>query len=118
MRPIATATALFLMAACTPSTPQRSPAQAASHALTLTPKDARLADLYAQSCKTCHTVIDTGAPLSGDRGAWDVRWKKGMPALLASTVGGLGGMPAGGQCFACTPADLEALIAFMADRES
>ncbi|MDZ4777352.1 MAG: c-type cytochrome [Alphaproteobacteria bacterium] len=117
MRRIATATALALMAACTPSAPQRTPAEAAAHALTLTPKDARLADLYAQSCKTCHTVLDTSAPLTGDRDAWDARWKKGKPALLTSTVGGLGGMPAGGQCFSCTPADYEALIAFMADRE-
>jgi len=27
-------------------------------------------------------------------------------------------MPAGGQCFSCTPADYEALIAFMAGRDS
>lgn len=118
MRRIATATALVLMAACSPSAPQRSPAEAAAHALTLAPKEARLADLYAQSCKTCHTVTDTGAPLAGDRAAWDARWKKGMPALVTSTVGGLGGMPAGGQCFSCSPADYEALIRFMADRET
>lgn len=117
MRRIATATALALLAACTPSAPDRSPAEAAAYALTLAPKDARLADLYAQSCKTCHTVLDTGAPLSGDRTAWDARWKKGMPALVVSTVGGLGGMPAGGQCFSCTPQDYEALIRFMADRD-
>jgi len=117
MRRIAIATALVLTAACSPSAPQRTPAEAAAHALTLTPADARLADLYAQSCKTCHTVLDTGAPLAGDRAAWEARWKKGMPALLTSTVGGLGGMPAGGQCFSCSPSDYEALIRFMADHE-
>jgi cytochrome c5 len=117
MRRIAIATALVLTVACSPSAPQRTPAEAAAHALTLTPADARLADLYAQSCKTCHTVVDTGAPLAGDRAAWAARWKKGMPALLSSTVGGLGGMPAGGQCFSCSSADYEALIRFMADHE-
>jgi cytochrome c5 len=110
--------AVLVVGACAPAAPKRSPAEAAAHALTVAPGDARLADLYAKSCRTCHTVVDTGAPLAGDRGSWEPRWKKGMPALLSSTVGGLNGMPAGGQCFSCTPQDYEALIRFMADHES
>jgi cytochrome c5 len=110
--------ALMMIAACSPAPPVRSAAETVEHALTLTPSDPRLAELYEQSCKTCHTVVDTGAPLTGDRVAWTARWKKGAPALLSSTVGGLGGMPAGGQCFSCTPEDYEALIRFMADRET
>ncbi|MCC6848858.1 MAG: cytochrome c5 family protein [Deltaproteobacteria bacterium] len=90
---------------------------ALARAQVLTPKDARLASLYAQSCKACHTVADTGAPLAGDRAAWEARFAKGLPALVQSTVGGLNGMPAGGQCFACTPADYEALIRFLAGRD-
>jgi len=117
MRRIAFVAALAF-AACSPAAPERTPAEAAAHALTMAPADARLADLYAQSCKTCHTVTDTGAPLAGDHPSWDPRWKKGLPALLSSTVAGLGGMPAGGQCFSCTSADYEALIRFMADREN
>ncbi len=58
-----------------------------------------------------------GAPLTGDRQAWDSRWTKGQETLRASTVRGLNGMPPGGQCFACTPADYDALIRFMAGRE-
>ncbi|MCJ8157962.1 cytochrome c5 family protein [Sphingomonas sp. LaA6.9] len=105
---------LALLAACqsepapVPLTPEQSAA--------LKPADARLAGLYEQSCKSCHTARDTGAPLTGDRTMWDPRWAKGMPALVRSAVGGLGGMPAGGQCFSCTPADHEALIRFMAAR--
>jgi cytochrome c5 len=38
--------------------------------------------------------------------------------LLKSTVGGLGGLPPGGQCFACSAGDYEALIRFMADHAS
>ncbi len=110
--------AVLVAAACAPAAPKRSPAEAAAHALAVAPSDARLADLYAKSCRTCHTVADTGAPLAGDRASWEPRWKKGMPALLSSTVGGLNGMPAGGQCFSCTPQDYEALIRFMADHES
>lgn len=108
--------AAVLLVACTPSAPVRSPEEAVAIAARLAPADPRLAELYAGSCRTCHTVTDTGAPLAGDRAAWDARWKKGLPALMSSTVGGLGGMPAGGQCFSCTPQDYEALIRFMAGR--
>ena len=114
MRPIVLC-CILLLAACgsdeppsVPLTPEQSAA--------LTPADARLAGLYEQSCKSCHTVKDTGAPLTGDRTQWDPRWAKGMPALVKSAVGGLNGMPAGGQCFTCTPEDHEALIRFMAGR--
>ncbi len=81
------------------------------------PADPKLAALYATSCKACHTATDAGAPLVQDRAAWEPRWKKGMPTLLKSTVGGLGGMPAGGQCFACSTADFEGLIRFLAGHE-
>lgn len=91
-----------------PLTPEQSAA--------LEPKDVRLAGLYNQSCKSCHTVKDTGAPLTGDRTLWDPRWKKGEAELLKSAVRGLGGMPAGGQCFSCTTRDHEELIRFMAGR--
>ena len=106
---------LLLMAGCqTESTPQPlTPAQSAQ----LKPADAHLAALYAQSCRSCHTVADTGAPLTGDRTKWDPRWAKGEDALLGSAVQGLNGMPAGGQCFSCTPDDYRALIRFMAGRE-
>ena len=73
--------------------------------------------VVGQSCKQCHTLADAGAPLSGDRAAWDARWAKGLPVLLKSTVGGHAGMPPGGQCFACSQVDFEALIRFMAGRE-
>lgn len=95
-----------------------SRAEVARHALSMVPADPRLSGLYTQSCKACHTALDSGAPLTGDREAWGPRWGKGLPALLQSTVNGMGGMPAGGQCFACGSADLEALIRFMADRQS
>ncbi len=80
------------------------------------PASAHLAQLYETSCKACHTVRDTGAPLTGDREAWDVRWAKGEKVLTRNAVAGLNGMPPGGQCFACKPADYDALIRFMAGR--
>ena len=110
--------AAALVAACSPAAPKPPSADAAARALVMAPADTRLASLYAQSCRTCHTVADTGAPLAGDRASWAPRWKKGMSALLSSTVGGLNGMPAGGQCFSCTPQDYELLISFMAGEEN
>lgn len=101
---------------CSPAEPPATTGDALARAQGMAPADARLAGLYAQSCKACHTIPTSGAPLTGDRTAWAARWAKGMPALLQSTVGGLNGMPPGGQCFACGPVELEALIRFMADQ--
>lgn len=111
---LALAAPALLLAGCGGPAPPGAISEAESAALR--PKDARLAQLYESSCIACHTLRDTGAPLAGSRAEWDPRWQKGMPALLASTVGGRGGMPAGGQCFACTNQDYEALIRFMAAR--
>jgi cytochrome c5 len=89
----------------------------AEQSAALAPADPRLAQLYEGSCKACHTVADSLAPLTGDRTLWDPRWALGEDALLTAAIQGKGGMPAGGQCFECTPADLKALITFMAGRE-
>lgn len=108
--PLATA---FALIACQPPAKPLMPAESAK----LTPKDARLAELYAGSCKACHTVADTRAPLTGDRTQWDPRWAKGEDVLLTNAQVGFGNMPANGQCFECSPDDLNALIRFMAGRE-
>lgn len=89
----------------------------AEQSAALSPRDARLAKLYAGSCKGCHTIKDSQAPLTGDRTLWDPRWAQGEAALLTSAIQGKKGMPAGGQCFECSPDDLKALITFMAGRE-
>lgn len=104
------------VAACGGTEPPPKPLTEAESAA-LAPANARLAALYDGSCKACHTVKDAQAPLTGDRTAWDPRWAKGEDALLASAIGGIRGMPAGGQCFECTPEDLKALVRFMAGRE-
>lgn len=105
--------AIPLLSACQPAAQPLTPEQSAK----LTPKDARLAQLYAGSCKACHTVGDSKAPLTGDRTQWDPRWARGEDALLTNAQVGFGGMPAGGQCFECSADDLKALIKFMAGRE-
>lgn len=84
----------------------------------LEPGDAALAPLYDHSCKACHAVTGSGAPLVHDHSAWDARWQKGLPILRDHAITGFQAMPAGGQCSACTRDDYEKLIRFMADEES
>lgn len=95
---------------------QASPATSSAlpQASSALPDDPRLAALYQQSCRTCHSTGAGGAPIVGDHAAWEVRWAKGLEALRSSTIRGLNGMPPGGQCFACTPDDYDTLIRFMA----
>jgi cytochrome c5 len=92
-------------------------AQAAVRAATLRPADERLAALYDHSCRACHANAQANAPLTGDRAAWHSRLKKGKPELLRNVLTGFNGMPPGGQCFTCTTADFEALIAFMSNED-
>lgn len=104
----------FSLAACGEKIP---PAPTPEQALLLKPADARLAGLYETSCKACHAMAGTGAPLVGDRVAWDPRWKQGETVLLDHTIQGFKAMPALGQCVACAPSDFQGLIRFMAGRE-
>jgi cytochrome c5 len=92
-------------------------AQAALRAAALRPADERLAALYDQSCRACHANAQANAPLTGDRAAWRSRLKKGNPELVQHILTGFNGMPPGGQCFTCTTADFEALIAFMSNKD-
>lgn len=112
LRPLALCA--LLLAGCG-GPPSPAPAEIAARAATLKPADARLADLYERSCKACHAEPRANAPLAGDRAAWKPRLAKGKATLVQSVLTGFNGMPAGGQCFTCTPGDYEALIAFMAD---
>jgi cytochrome c5 len=94
--------------------PQESAGTVAARAMAMMPADARLAGLYRASCRNCHGHPDSGAPPTGYHFAWDQRWAQGMDTLLNHAIGGYNGMPAGGQCFACSQEDYKALIRFMA----
>ena len=83
----------------------------------LLPQDPALAAIYQRSCASCHTVAATGAPLAGDRAAWEPRMVKGMATLVDNVVNGFGGMPPFGLCMDCDAAQFEALTRFMATGE-
>ena len=80
----------------------------------LQPADSALAETYNRSCRSCHTVAATGAPLTGDANAWAERYEKGMSTLVDNVINGYGGMPALGLCMDCSADQFEALIDFMA----
>jgi cytochrome c5 len=103
-----------LLGACGPdTTPSGAPTAAA-----VEPTDPKLARLYAQTCKACHTTPASGAPQAGDRAAWQPRVAQGMPLLLERTVAGYKGMPPLGACMDCTEKEFEALIRFMAGMDA
>jgi cytochrome c5 len=89
----------------------------AARAESLMPEDASLASLYEDTCFSCHSVADSGAPLTGDTDAWDARLEQGMDVLLDHTIDGFGGMPPLGSCMDCSGEDFEALIEFMSTGE-
>ena len=96
---------------------QRPPPPSAAQLATLKPADPHLSQLYEHSCKACHAVPGSSAPLVHDRSVWDPRWSKGLSVLRIHVIVGFQAMPAGGQCTVCTPKDYDDLIRFMADRE-
>jgi cytochrome c5 len=98
-----------------PGSGSQAALEAASRSLS--PADTALAETYNRSCRSCHTIAATGAPLTGDRAAWSQRLDKGMNTLVDNVINGFGGMPPLGMCMDCGPDDFEALIVFMASAE-
>ncbi len=87
--------------------------QAELRAQLFTPAGATLAEKYDRSCRGCHTVLATGAPLTGDNISWGPRLQQGEATLLNNTLAGTGGMPPLGMCPDCTVEEFSALIEFM-----
>lgn len=48
--------------------------------------------VYQAQCVACHTAGVAGAPKLGDKGAWAVRVKTGLDALVGSALKGKGAM--------------------------
>ncbi|MFT6366488.1 MAG: cytochrome c5 [Halioglobus sp.] len=80
----------------------------------LRPAEPQIAKIYDRSCRNCHTIAATGAPLTGDSAQWSLRLEKGMSTLVNNVVGGIGGMPPLGMCMDCNLEEFEALVVFMA----
>ena len=57
----------------------------------LQPADSDLAEIYNRSCKSCHTIAATGAPLTGDTAAWAAVMEQGMDTVLEHVFSGFKG---------------------------
>ena len=112
-RLIMTFSVAFLLVACG-SGPTKE--ERLTTAMTLQPHDPALNEIYQRSCKACHTLEETGAPLVGDQQAWNERYEKGEGVLLDNVINGFGGMPPFGMCMECSPEQFEQLIGFMAQQ--
>ncbi|KOY02732.1 c-type cytochrome [Pseudomonas nunensis] len=77
------------------------------------PSDAALAQVYANSCQLCHANPAAGAPLTGDKKAWEPRVQQGADTLLDHAINGYNGMPPMGLCMQCSEEEFLALISFM-----
>ncbi|MEZ5503266.1 MAG: c-type cytochrome [Halioglobus sp.] len=106
---------LAALSGCDKLTSTASPGLSEARSRELVPQQPEIAAIYARSCRSCHTVAATGAPLTGDQDAWAPRLDKGMGVLLESVINGYGGMPPFGLCMDCSAEQFEALIRFMAD---
>jgi len=52
--------------------------------------------LYAGACLACHASGVAGAPVVGDKAAWQSRLGDGIAAIVSSAIMGIGAMPANG----------------------
>ncbi|MFT5592969.1 MAG: cytochrome c5 [Oceanicoccus sp.] len=110
---------VFLLLIVTLSACEQGPsdAQLLANAQILQPVDASLNEVYQRSCRNCHILQSTKAPLTGDVYAWEVRLDKGREVLLDNVISGFGGMPPFGLCMDCNAEQFNALIDFMAQQK-
>lgn len=71
--------------------------------------------VYQAACIACHASGVAGAPLTGDKAAWQARYdaEGGLAGLLAISKAGKGAMPPMGTCANCSDDELNAAIEFM-----
>ena len=73
--------------------------------------------VFEANCANCHTGgiggFFTGAPEVGDQDDWAPLIPKGIDALTATTLAGVGKMEARGECTTCTDEEIRAAIEYM-----
>lgn len=103
----------FALMSCDDRTTQDRMALALN-AQTIRPADDNLAQIYEDTCMSCHGDAESGAPIAGAKQEWQERLDKGIGELLDHTIMGFEGMPPLGACADCSEEEFQALIIFMA----
>lgn len=71
---------------------------------------------YNRLCHACHATGAAGAPLFGNKEAWEPRIAQGKDALLQTVINGKGAMPPRGTCGDCSDDELRAAIEYMVSK--
>ena len=71
--------------------------------------------IYTTGCATCHDAGIAGAPMMGDKAAWQTRQAKGYEMLVNNAYNGINGMPAKGLCTDCTKEEIGIAVQYMLD---
>lgn len=71
---------------------------------------------YNRVCQACHATGAAGAPLFGNKEAWEPRIAQGMDTLLQTAINGKGAMPPRGTCADCSDDDLRVAIEYMVSK--
>ncbi|MFW2404333.1 MAG: c-type cytochrome [Gammaproteobacteria bacterium] len=75
------------------------------------------AAVFEAHCANCHTGgiggFFTGAPKIGKKKDWESLTPKGVDELTATTIAGIGKMPARAECATCTDAEIYAAVEYI-----
>lgn len=72
--------------------------------------------VYKNVCASCHGAGALGAPKTGDAAAWGGRIAKGLDALTASAIKGIGQMPARGGAADLTDEEVKRAAAYLGNQ--
>lgn len=76
--------------------------------------------VYKAACANCHSGgfggFFTGAPKVGKAADWQALAPKGLDALTATTLAGVGKMTPRGGCTDCSDAEIRAAVAYMLEK--
>lgn len=76
--------------------------------------------VFKADCAKCHTGgiggFFSGAPKVGKQSDWQALAPKGLDALTATTLAGIGKMAPRGACAACTDAEIRDAVAYMLEK--
>ena len=72
--------------------------------------------VYQGLCHACHAAGLAGAPKPDDTVAWQERAEKGIDAMVATAIQGLGGMPPRGGNPALSDEEIREAVEFMLDQ--
>ncbi len=69
--------------------------------------------VYEKNCASCHATGANGAPIVGDKKAWESRIAQGMGTLISHSINGIDNQHIMGGCKSCSNTDVIAAVKYM-----